>query len=370
MEDLGRDLTADGEQMDAKKIPGKRAHEISSVGIETGYEMDGRGVGVRVPLESRIFSSTQPPVRLWDPPSLLSNGALWRPLGRPRRRWVDNIKMDLREIGWDGMDWIDLSQDRDQWRAFVNTKEEDTRDTKKMKVFLLLASLVVGLRAQSCSYSSVCSDHTMCKYQGYGSKCGQPIHSGVTSNSDKQKIVDAHNNLRRKVAKGQETQGKPGPQPSAANMKKISWDNELATVAQRWADQCSFGHDACRNVGRFYVGQNVYQSSTKGSSPNGQQDWQSAVQAWYNEVKDFSKNSVSPFKYSSGAGHYSQVVWATSDKIGCGFTAYAGSDGWYNKMYVCNYGPGGNVIGGSSSMYTIGGACSKCSGNCDNGLCV
>jgi hypothetical protein len=44
-----------------------------------------------------------------------------RPLGRPRRRWVDNIKMDLREIGWDGMDWIDLAQDRDQWRARVNT---------------------------------------------------------------------------------------------------------------------------------------------------------------------------------------------------------------------------------------------------------
>jgi hypothetical protein len=44
-----------------------------------------------------------------------------RPLGRPRRRWVDNIKMDLREIGWDGVDWIDLTQDRDQWRALVNT---------------------------------------------------------------------------------------------------------------------------------------------------------------------------------------------------------------------------------------------------------
>jgi hypothetical protein len=41
-----------------------------------------------------------------------------RPLGRPKRRWEDNIKMDLREIG---MDWIDLAQDRDQWRALVNT---------------------------------------------------------------------------------------------------------------------------------------------------------------------------------------------------------------------------------------------------------
>jgi hypothetical protein len=44
-----------------------------------------------------------------------------RPLGRrPRRRWVDNIKMDLREIVWHGMDWIDLAQNRDQWRALVN----------------------------------------------------------------------------------------------------------------------------------------------------------------------------------------------------------------------------------------------------------
>jgi hypothetical protein len=44
-----------------------------------------------------------------------------RPLGRPRRRWVDNIKIDLREIVWGGMDWVDLTQDRDQWRALVNT---------------------------------------------------------------------------------------------------------------------------------------------------------------------------------------------------------------------------------------------------------
>jgi hypothetical protein len=43
-----------------------------------------------------------------------------RPLRRPRRRWVNNIKMDLREMGWSGMDWIDLAQDRDQWRALVN----------------------------------------------------------------------------------------------------------------------------------------------------------------------------------------------------------------------------------------------------------
>jgi hypothetical protein len=44
-----------------------------------------------------------------------------RPLGRPRHRWVDNVKIDLREIGWGCMNWIDLAQDRNQWRALVNT---------------------------------------------------------------------------------------------------------------------------------------------------------------------------------------------------------------------------------------------------------
>jgi hypothetical protein len=44
-----------------------------------------------------------------------------RPLGRPSRRWEDNIKIDLTEIGWGGMDWIDLAQDRDQWTGLVNT---------------------------------------------------------------------------------------------------------------------------------------------------------------------------------------------------------------------------------------------------------
>jgi hypothetical protein len=43
-----------------------------------------------------------------------------RPLGRPRRRWEDNIKMDIREVGCGGMNWIELAQDRDRWRALVN----------------------------------------------------------------------------------------------------------------------------------------------------------------------------------------------------------------------------------------------------------
>jgi hypothetical protein len=44
-----------------------------------------------------------------------------RPLGRPRRRWVDNIKMHFKEIKWGGMDWILMVQDRDKWRPLANT---------------------------------------------------------------------------------------------------------------------------------------------------------------------------------------------------------------------------------------------------------
>jgi hypothetical protein len=43
-----------------------------------------------------------------------------RPLGRPRRRWEDNIRMDLREVGCAGVDWMELAQDRDRWRVFVS----------------------------------------------------------------------------------------------------------------------------------------------------------------------------------------------------------------------------------------------------------
>jgi hypothetical protein len=52
---------------------------------------------------------------------LVRNPGGKRPLGRPRRRWVDNIRMDLGEVGWGDVDWIDLAQDRNRWRALVNS---------------------------------------------------------------------------------------------------------------------------------------------------------------------------------------------------------------------------------------------------------
>jgi hypothetical protein len=59
-----------------------------------------------------------------------------RPLGRPRRRWEDNIKMDLRQVGCGVMDWIQLAQDRDRWRTLVNVVKKEPSSSLKCKEFL------------------------------------------------------------------------------------------------------------------------------------------------------------------------------------------------------------------------------------------
>jgi hypothetical protein len=56
------------------------------------------------------------------------------PVGRPRRKWVDYVKINLRGIGWGGMNWIDLGQDKDQWMALVNTNKQ-SGSIKCWKVF-------------------------------------------------------------------------------------------------------------------------------------------------------------------------------------------------------------------------------------------
>ncbi|KAJ4428368.1 hypothetical protein ANN_24387 [Periplaneta americana] len=66
-----------------------------------------------------------------------------RPLGRPRRRWEDNIKMDLREVGYGGRDWINLAQDRDQWRAYVRAAM-NLRDARTCKLVSKSETEVTG----------------------------------------------------------------------------------------------------------------------------------------------------------------------------------------------------------------------------------
>jgi len=213
--------------------------------------------------------------------------------------------------------------------------------------------------AMACDYSSFGYDHTMCKYTGQACNF---IRRGF-SGAEKANIVRYHNEKRQQVATGNQN-----GQPSASNMIELVWDDELETIAQRWADQCSFGHDSNRRSKRYgYAGQNVHMASTTGSDDS--LDIQSAINGLYNEVSKFDPNSINPFRFNYAAGHYTQIVWADTKAVGCGYSSW--KDGrWTNKYMVCNYGPGGNMIG--STMYRVGKACSTCSNGCSTaypGLC-
>jgi len=242
---------------------------------------------------------------------------------------------------------------------------------------MTLVTLVLGLMASSVTgvdfdYCKFTSKHTMCQYQGHGPNCnGTPLKRGVTE-KEKEEILDIHNKWRSTIAQGKERRGSPGPQPGASDMKIMVWDEELARIAQRHADQCKFAHDCstCRKTERFGVGQNLYIYKQTLKAPAN--DWTAAVTDWYDEVALFRNKDVQPFAFSTATGHYTQVVWSTTDKVGCGATSYRDGQ-WYATLYTCNYGPNGNFIRGA--MYKQGPPCSQCGDGetCSNsypGLCV
>jgi len=221
-------------------------------------------------------------------------------------------------------------------------------------------------QAWYCKY--IGSTSSVCKYCGYNAaNCGGGLCLTGIPAAAQQLIVDTHNNLRNKVAKGLETQGSPGPQPTAANMVKLVWDDELAKVVQVWALQCVGDHDACTSTPnlRGGVGQN-YAGGTGDSTLA--VDWAGLVNDWYKEVAFFPKGNVSPWS-TNGApketGHYTQLVWAQSARVGCGFVQ--AKTGQQNLF--CNYWPPGNVGGGI--VYQLGAPASACPPGTtpEDGLC-
>ncbi|XP_066581729.1 venom allergen 3 homolog [Prorops nasuta] len=180
--------------------------------------------------------------------------------------------------------------------------------------------------------------------------CNQVIEVGL-SQKEIEEIVHKHNHLRAKVALGKEQRGLPGPQPRATNMKKLKWDNELAAIAQRWANQCKFQHDLCRDTPSERVGQNLAIAS---STAQTFKPVQHLIQGWYDEVQYFNARDVDQFKsgnaqLSNGevkmVGHYTQLVWGDSDRIGCGAIKYKDAQGWYSFYLACNYASAGNFLG-------------------------
>jgi len=158
--------------------------------------------------------------------------------------------------------------------------------------------------------------------------------------------------------------GKAPGQPGATNMLEMVWDDNLATLAQNWANVCSFSHDSNSDLtSSTYgdLGQNLVltESSKKLSTIS----FTGLVQEWYDEVKLYNGVSapVNSYVFDSGTGHYTQLVWGNSYAVGCGFMVYSDS-GMYAYQLTCNYGPAGNYDG--EKIYTQG---TFNAGNCKNG---
>ncbi|XP_043288311.1 venom allergen 5-like [Venturia canescens] len=207
-----------------------------------------------------------------------------------------------------------------------------------------LALSVMGQKREFCSIKTCRPNtHTLCLYPFLkpSQQCGTVYSSGLNQ-KEINELINIHNYYRNYVASGRERRGNPGPQPAAKNMVPLRWSNELAGIAQTWADQCKFAHDSCRNTGNTQIGQNIVITSTTGKLTSSLSD---LVSSWYNEVSQFNKNEVKKYVFSRNTGHYSQLVWAKTTHLGCGAIRY-NPDGRYNTLYlVCNYGPSGNWQG-------------------------
>lgn len=158
--------------------------------------------------------------------------------------------------------------------------------------------------------------------------------------------------------------------PPASDMLYMSWDEALAVTARAWARHCDFQHNVhLREPGRMHptftsIGENIWTGS-----PPSTFSIKRAMQSWVNESKHYSfgKNAC-----TAVCGHYTQVVWAKSYKVGCAVQLCPNGvkrfDPHESAIFVCNYSPGGNIRG--RKPYEANSLqCSGCEGKCEQKLC-
>ncbi|XP_043273069.1 venom allergen 5-like [Venturia canescens] len=196
-------------------------------------------------------------------------------------------------------------------------------------------------------YCDTNTTHSLCKFSvdRTSTQCGS-VYSYSMSADEKIQVLLKHNELRQRIARGYESQGKTGGQPAAKNLYALRWNEELEKSAQAWANQCIFGHDECRvKVHGSSVGQNIGFSSFDDTYRTVLPD---LVQDWYNEVQFYDGREVRSYRSNGRALHYTQLVWAATKEVGCGLVRFNDklkSKGLYRTQLVCNYAPEGNQFG-------------------------
>ncbi|XP_018014627.1 venom allergen 5 [Hyalella azteca] len=252
------------------------------------------------------------------------------------------------------------------------------------KVLVVLAGISLTASMSGAEVDPLCakygSEHTTC----FPAKnCATDANGGPCGVTEDEKvfIVKYHNEYRQKVAKGQETRGSPGPQPAGKNIRELSWNDDLARTAQRWAEQFVLGHDCkkCNIVPDYSVGQNLYLEANSATIEKA--NWQKAIDSWTNEAEKMDgSNLKGNWKV---VGHYTQVVWHNTRHVGCGAFGNNEKCSWVNKTnpswgllncvkYICNYGPSGNMLDKNHELpppYSTTEGCVKPSTNYP-GLCA
>lgn len=234
----------------------------------------------------------------------------------------------------------------------------------------------------------------MCLFKGPDKDCAKRTVWRVLDDVGKKSVVKMHNVLRDIHAGGRQK-----PHPASSNMMKLVWSDELAEVAQRWADQCHVKdhyHDQNRNkLDGSYVGQNVeilgkftevkqdysdyydddedrvtnYIEETEESKKVLMKEMGNQTVGWYEEqsrfdAKKHKDDSIAKLVFHHNTGHYTQMVWAKTREVGCGWVLLKQKvqekadyiD--YASLLVCNYSPAGNYPG--RRIYKEGEPASEC----------
>ncbi|XP_026321819.1 uncharacterized protein LOC113231622 isoform X2 [Hyposmocoma kahamanoa] len=227
----------------------------------------------------------------------------------------------------------------------------------KVKLVVLFVLILVPILTDA-SYCEICVNHTLCQYpiSGPSKTCIEYDVAALLTRGDISDIVHRINDRRNFIALGLSNR-----LPQAANMRKINWSKELATIAQRWVDQCDPSinpdkWDSCRDLADVAVGQNV--ATIIGPAPG--LSVKSFIDMWLMQKLDYT-GSVSYYNQSRDAksGYLTQLIWAATDSVGCGRAKFYIEDkNIVVERLICNFAPRGNLQG--KPVYAVGFAATQC----------
>lgn len=239
----------------------------------------------------------------------------------------------------------------------------------------VLINLAQIICSQKCDQYCNGTRHTLCFPAGGGDDCANN-EKVYLKTEEKRMILDFHNDKRTAVAGG-ERLGRLNTKSS--NMMKLVWSGEMGLLAKRWADQCNEKpHDTCRMArDKNETGQNSYVGKFKKTGSVSTKlveerfnRIQMMLETWFNEAQNLKDTDLTSYDVNRAAvvGNVTQMIWADTIYIGCGYTEFAQKNDMLMFRFICDYKPTGNIP--SKRVFKKGKPCSSCNkgSNCSDSL--